>query len=217
MKIKNSNIFLRHLICFSIFGMNVILASGGLLQTTQSGQVLNWEDLKAVYYAYINCPSHENAKALLDALPLKRPGKTIGDAERTQLHIFGGANFPILYSEVQAGDRLAVEIMFRIYNIAAGAYSESAGTVLAGLVRSKPRLFIEVLSVYKDLEVLKGLGCPVDFVGEGYESHPYALKHEYEKRIEALESVKDPIYSEIIETCIKILRDSIKKYAQKAP
>jgi hypothetical protein len=216
MKLRYSDKGLRRLIWFFIFGITVNLTSGGFPLTAQTKQVFNWDDLKVAYDAYINCPSHENAKALLAALPIKRPEETVGDAERTQLHIFGGANFPVLRAEVQAGDRLAVEIMFRFFSITDGASSETVETMLAGLVRSRPQLFLEVLSAYKDLEHIKKFGYPVDFVGEGYESHPNALRLEYERRIAALESIKDPMYSKIKEGCIQKLRESINKYAQKA-
>jgi hypothetical protein len=176
--------------------------------------VLNWEDVQAAYDAYINRPSHENAKALLMAMSVKRPGETIGDEELVLLHVFGGANFPVLEAEVLAGDRLAVEIMFRLLNITDGAYNETVETILAGLVRNRPQLFIDVLYAYKDSEHIKKFGPPVDFVGEGYESHPDALSHDYEKRIEALESVKDPIYSNIKDGCIRKLREAIKKYTK---
>jgi hypothetical protein len=215
MKLKASNKNFRLQIYFFIFGIIVNLAAGGFPLTTRSRQVFNWGDAKAAYDVYINCPSHENAKALLAALPVKRPEETIGDAELTQLHIFGGANFPVLSAEVCAGDRLAVEIMFRLLNVTDGACSDTAEAMLAGLVRSKPQLFLEVLSTYKDLEHIKQFGYPVDFIGEGYQSHPNALRHEYEKRIEALESVKDPTYSKIKEGCIQKLRESIRRYAQK--
>lgn len=203
---------LNGLLCFSMIWINAILTTRGISQTRMSEQVLNWEDLTPIYDAYINCPSSENAKALLNALPVNRPEKEIGSAERGLSHIFGGAHFPVMRSEVLAGDRLAVEIMFRFFNITDGTYSDTVETMLAGLVRSKPRLFVEVLSAYKNLDHLRRFGPPVDFVGEGYESHPCALKHEYEKRIEALEEIKDPIYAEVIEACIKKLRESIKQH-----
>jgi hypothetical protein len=122
-----------------------------------------------------------------------------------------------LSSEVRAGERSAVEIMVRFFNITDGAYTDTVETELAWLVRSKPRLFLEVLLAYKDQEYIRRFGYPVDFVGEGYQAHPCALRHEYEKRIEALEGIKDPIYAEIVESCTKKLRESIKKYTQKAP
>jgi hypothetical protein len=172
--------------------------------------VFSWEDLRAAYDAYIDCPSHENAKALLATLPIKRPEETIGDAELTQKHILLEANVAVLDNEVLAGDRLAVEIMFRFLNITDGLCKEIVETELAGLVRSMPQLFLEVLSAYKDLEHIKKWGPPVDFVGIGYESHPMAVRHVYQKRIEALESVKDPKYSKIREECIQKLREAIK-------
>lgn len=208
---------MRHRLNYLVLSIVMILGSRGFYQAKQKERPFNWDALKATYDAYINCPSHENAMVLLDCLPIEEPESTIGDAERIQLHIFGGANFPVVSSEVLAGDRSAVEIMFRFLNIADGAYSETVQTLLAGLVRSKPYLFIEILSTYEDLEHIKRFGPPVEFVEEGYESHLCALKHEYEKRIEALESVKNPKYSAIIEGCIKKLRESIKKYSEKVP
>ena len=207
---------LEWLICFSILGINPVRASGHIPQTSQSEPVINWEDLRAVYNVYIHCPSPENAKALLNALPVNRPEKETGDAERALLHIFGGANFPVLDSEVRTGERSAVEIMVRFLNITDGAYTDTVEAVLAGLVRSNPRRFLEVLLAYKGQEYIKKFGYPVNFVGEGYQAHPCALRHEYEKRIEALEGVKDPIYAELIEACIKKLREAIKEYTQKA-
>jgi hypothetical protein len=217
MKIRDSWIFLRCLICFSAFWMNMPLATSGLPKAIQYVQVFNWEDLRAPYDTYINCPSPENAKALLNALPVNRPIKETGDSERVMLYIFGGANFPVLSNEVRAGEKSAVEIMVRLLNITDGAYSDTVETELAGLIRNKPQLFLEVLLANKDQEYIKRFGFPVDFVGEGYQAHPCALKHEYEKRIEALEGVKVPIYDEIIRSCMMKLHASIKELTQKVP
>ena len=217
MKKVSNKILLGHLICYFAIGMSTLPASEPVRQTILSQQTLNWMDLQAKYDAYINCLSPEKGKTLLNALPARMPGKSIGDAESTLLHIFGGANFPVLLAEVLAGDRLAVEIMVRFLAITDGAYSETTEAILAKLVRSNPKLFLDVLSHYRDMEHIKRFGYPVDFVGEGYESHPCALRHEYEKRIESLESVKDPIYKEIIDSCIKKLREAIKQTTQKAP
>jgi hypothetical protein len=205
----------RYQINYLIIGITLNLVSVGPPSITEVKQALNWRDIRVAYDAYINCPSHENAMALLATLPIKVVKEAVGNKEFTELYIFGGAYFPILQAEVLAGDQLAIEIMFRLLGITDGAYNETVETVLAGLIRSKPLLFLKTLSVYKDLEHIRKFGPPVDFVPEGYESHPNAMKHEYEQRIEALNSVNDPTYSSIKEECIRKLQEAMKKYINK--
>ena len=56
--------------------------------------------------------------------------------------------------------------MVRFLNITDGAYTDTVEAVLAGLVRSNPRRFLEVLLAYKGQEYIKKFGYPVNFVGE---------------------------------------------------
>ncbi len=57
-------------------------------------------------------------------------------------------------------------------------------------------------------------GCPVAFVGSGYNLHRKAAAHALRARLEALESVKDPKYAEIKAACIDKLKVAIQMYSK---
>lgn len=183
-----------------------------LPQTVQSEQVLDWDKVLAAYGSYIDYPSQENARALLIALPLDRLFKKSGDTGQALNLLFSPDNFPVLYEEAISGDRKAIEIYFRLLNVADGYYTELLLSGLGSFMRNYPQLFLEILLKYKDINHIKNNGYPVSFIGAGHNVHSKAAIYILEKRIEALESVTDPRYSEIKESCIRKLRKAISEY-----
>jgi len=125
-------------------------------------------------------------------------------------HIFG-EDYIILYEEAVAGDRTAVEIFFRLLNISDGGTLELVQADLGLIVRLYPKLFLEILSRYKDTKHVKTHGYPVWFVGSGHNMHPRAAKYILKKRMEALSTVDKPEYKELRDTCLKTIEEIIKK------
>lgn|GEM_PF-1120217 len=204
----------KRIVIIAVIGLGANLLIWSLAQMARAEQVFYWDELLKVYDAYVDYPSPENAKALLDALPADTPLEEIGDARRGLRHIFSSDNYPVLYEEAVCGDGTAIEIYFRLLNITDGFYSEVVMSTLGLFVRVQPQLFLELLSVYKNTKHIKWHGYPVSFVGTGHNIHMKARVHILEKRVEALETVKDPKFTELNEDCIKELRARIIKVNQ---
>lgn len=192
-----------------ILGVTGSVCAQNLPQIAQAGQVLQWDRILDAYDRCIDYPSYDNAKALLAALPVDRLNEQRGDPDMVLLHMFSGDGYPILYEEAISGDRIAIEIHFRLLNITDGLYSEIVETTLGWLARDQPLVFLEILMTYKDTRHMKWHGYPVSFIGSGHNTHPRAALFILEKRIAALESVMDQKYAEIKEACIKQLRSAI--------
>lgn len=175
------------------------------------GQALDWDKIIAADEAYVNNPSPENARVFLASLPADRPDKTVGNRRRALETVFSGDTYWIIDNEALAGDRSAVEILFRLLNIADGHDSELVESTLGMLVRNRPALFLDVLLSYKDTYHIRTFGYPVYNVGGGYNDRPGPKRHELEKRIEALSSVKEPKLVEIRDGCIQRLHESLGK------
>lgn len=184
-------------------------SSGALFPEPQTQKVLDWGIVIRAYNSFINCPSQENAKAFLAVLPEDKPAKEIGNAELSLRDIFSSDNLPIFFGEANAGERTSVEACLRLLNISDGFYLETILATLGGIVRNHPRLFLEVLFHYEDMSFFKRDGFPVSFIGTGYNVHPKAAIYMLEKRIEALENIKDPKYEKIKTACIHDLRQAI--------
>jgi len=187
------------------------LFTGSTLLSESNDQAFNWYRVLDAYDAYVDYPSVSNGKTLLAALPMDRPSDTIGDGERVLKHIYSADNYPILHEEAISGDRTAMEIHFRLLNVGDGIYNESVEATLGWLVRDQPELFLELLASHKNTKHVRTYGYPVAFVGLGHNTHPRSAIYVLEKRIEALEAVKDPRYKEIKETCVKQIREAIKQ------
>ena len=187
----------------------------GCPQLVQDNQVLHWDTVLKAYDTYVDYPSLDNAKALLAVLPADRLDKESGNAGDALEHIFSLNSYPVLLEEALSGERVVIEIFFRLLNISDGLYAENVLSELGWVARNHPLLFLEILLAYKDTRNMRNmLGYPVDFVGAGHNMHPKAAIYILGKRIEALETVKDPKYEKIKEACIRQLRFAIKQVSE---
>jgi hypothetical protein len=202
---------LGRFILLGAVGITVSLFAGDPLQTQQASRALNWHKVMAAYNTYIDYPSSDNAQALLLTLPLSRPAEEeeIGDREQALEHIFSSQNWLVLENEVLAGEKIPFEVLLRLTNFTDAGFTESIEVILGSVIRIRPRLFLEVLYNYRNLVYLRRFGCPALNTNPFYGYHPKAIRYELEKRIEALESVKDQKYAEIRDSCIKSLLKEI--------
>jgi hypothetical protein len=183
-------------------------------QEISVGQVFQWDRLVSAYDAYIECPILGNAEILIAALPIDRSSKMKGDAAQAFEHMFSADYYPVLYEEAISGVKEAVEIHFRLLNIADGFMSEIVSSTLGVILRNHPRLFLQLLNNYKNTKEVRTWGYPIDFIGSGHNMHPKAALHILEKRIEALETVEDADLKDLRDACVAQLRRSVKLRAR---
>jgi hypothetical protein len=187
------------------------ISAKGVSGSGSADQAIDWDKVIIAHDAYIDDPSPENARVFLASLPRDRPDKTVGNERRALETVFSGDTFWIIQNEAVAGERGSVEILFRLLNIADGHDSEVVESALGILVRNRPALFLNVLSSYRETYYIRTDGYPVYYVGFGYNDRPGPQRHELEKRIEALRSVKEPRLAEIRDGCIQRLHESLSR------
>lgn len=154
-----------------------------------SGEGTPWE-------RYLEFPTSDNAEKVTaisysHGLPT---GQTAGDLR-------------VLETQVQAADRQAGRLAFRLLRKADGHIAELLCVMLGRLIRSEPALFLAEAGA-ANLEPSL-LGQVVAAVGPEYVDRPRARRYEIECRIAALESVRDARVKEQREACVKVLQDEL--------
>lgn len=178
-------------------------------QVSLEEEALDWDSILGTYNAYLNYPSQANAMALLASLPRDRPNEIRGSTERAFRIFLSGDNDPILFQEAISGDRTAIEIYFRLLNLADGYYLDIVNITMGFLVRFQPKLFLENLLKYRDTHSIKTHGYPILATGPGYNTHKGAWEYVLGRRIAALEGVNGKKYSTIKAECIELIRKTI--------
>jgi hypothetical protein len=111
---------------------------------------------------------------------------------------------------VQDGNEYAVEAAFRLINISTGgAGAEMLFILLGDVMRVHPRLYLEILDKYKDMEFFKLVRNPV-----GQTALPLGSegdKAELQARINALETVNDEQFRTLRDDCINMLREALAR------
>jgi hypothetical protein len=199
------------LLCLIAAGLVTYLPGSYQSEANIDEQIIDWDKIKSSFDAYLEYPSPENAKAFSDTLPTDNIKVDTETARKVVDYIYTFRNYAVLENEIWAGDRYSTEAAFRLINVADGAFGETLDMTLGTLVRINPGLFLEVLYEYKDLWLFKYTGYPVYGVEACYFDRTKARIYQYRMRIKALESVKDPKYSEIREACVSRLLESIKR------
>lgn len=191
---------------YAMLGNCVAVISPQELRTVEA---LDWDSILGTYNAYLNYPSQANAMALLASLPRDRPNEIRGSTERAFRIFLSGDNDPILFQEAISGDRTAIEIYFRLLNLADGYYLDIVNITMGFLVRFQPKLFLENLLKYRDTHSIKTHGYPILATGPGYNTHKGAWEYVLGRRIAALEGVNGKKYSTIKAECIELIRKTI--------
>jgi hypothetical protein len=202
LKSQKAKLFL----CLIALGILFSLSRGYQSAASNTEEIIDWDKVRIAFEAYVKDSSPENAKAFLCTLPKDKPEKEKGDARKARHYIYD--NYSLWESKVLAGDRDITEAVFRLVSVADGAFAEAIWEVLSTLAQINPRLFLEILYEYRNVWYVKHIGYPG--IGTKYDV-PRGPISELEMRIKALESVKDPKYSELRDECIRLLRKAIRK------
>jgi hypothetical protein len=167
---------------------------------------------------YIEYPSTENARLFCLSLP-EQPLRGNFDVNRYhKLFYYVSNNLSVLARQVSVGDRDAVKLGFRLYNISDASFTESLNCIMGDLVRSHPQLFLEELKSSPNAEEIKEVGYPVVQASLSFEGQrPMAHRYELEMRIKALESVTDKSLVNLRDTCIKEIREYLATYYHDSP
>ena len=178
-------------------------------QESLEEEALDWDRILGKFDTYVNCPSKTNALVLLGSLPRNRPNEIRGNTERALRIILSGDNDPILFQEAISGDNVAIEIYFRLLNLADGYYLDIINITMGYLVRLQPESFLGHLLQYRDTQSIKTHGYPILATGPGYNTHKGAWEYVLGRRIAALEAVNGKKYSTIKAECIELIRKTI--------
>ena len=185
-------------------------------------QSINWESVEIAARTYFDYPSTENARLFYLNLPEQPQWANIGnnDLDRFKRIIdFVFANLEVLARQASVGDRDAVRLGFRLYNLTGSSFNTLLlDSVMADLIRSQPQLFLEELKSSPNAQEIKTLGYPLLDAPLGFEvKRRMAYRYELEMRIKALESVTDSAVVDLRDACIKVIRDYLARYYHDLP
>jgi hypothetical protein len=210
MKIQNKN----QGFCLFILVVFALLLDGSPKryhpEVAHSNQAsIDWDKIRRIFIAYLKSPTSENGTLFVEALPRHQ----VYDADQEEVIktidlILGDGVCSPFSRRVIEGDRNAVEALFRMLNITDAGATEMVLELIGEVVRQYPRIFLAVLYEYKDSDMFKIGGYPVKM--NRYEINSEEERRELRMRIKALETVKDPIFADIRDECIRELRRILK-------
>ncbi|MBN2400192.1 MAG: hypothetical protein JXI33_07610 [Candidatus Aminicenantes bacterium] len=185
---------------FCLFGWILLAALNANAQTTAVS--VDWKGLEEAWHAYYSAPTEEGADKILKLLPGTVKIIDIKDGfvaiNAIQDHL------SVLEGEIYSGNPNAIKLGFRLYTISYGALEVALNKVIGNLISFFPRLFLEELSIHRDLfftlEPILG-----SFVRE-MAIDPNAQELEKNLRIKSLESVEEKPLKALRNECIKILK-----------
>jgi|WetSurMetagenome_2_1015567.scaffolds.fasta_scaffold81324_2 hypothetical protein len=178
----------------------------------QESPSIDWNGIREAYENFIKNPSScTGAKFLakLPETPILRV-KEVDEKLRTYDLIISPINHSLFRRIVLNGNAYAVEAVFRLLNISDGAGTEELLLLLGRVMKEHPRLYLEILDKYKDMEFFRLVG------GYGVEmnTEPLGSKErmvELQNRINSLETVQDVRYRVLRDRCILELRKAMKR------
>ncbi len=173
-----------------------------LISLTSLAQTSKWVDFEMTWNKYMGQPTHENAVKVYRQLPDKVMGKDLPD-ERLTNKIF--EDWDKIGKKISTGNKDAIQIGFKLFTIADGAFQEDLGIDLGRLIVINPKLFLQELRSHRHLIVsLEGL---VGNYGEEFVDQKELQLKETEKRIKSLETVNDSALASARTECLKELKD----------
>ena len=169
---------------------------------------------------YFSKATPENARALSQALPDRQLPRIAFDQEVLVVNIADGILSSLLKQKMDEGEPNAMDVGFRMINIADGGFGEMLFSALGEISAKHPRLFLEKAAAHlgsksrDDLDrLLHSILYPQPFawreIPDDYsEDDPrlkVLVKHEAELRIQALKTVDDKDLRTIRDRCLAVL------------
>jgi hypothetical protein len=182
------------IICFSLLSTSAFAEKAN-----------NWVMLREAWANYVNYPSSDNAKNVSRLLPTKPHSRV--DEETVNYIYDRDGNYRILERQIISSDPAAVELAFRLYTIADGAFAEDLDVYLGELIRINPNLFLEKLKQHRNIVV--GFDGLLGNFGYVYVDKLKAHALETSLRIEALRSVNDKSLLSVRDECIQELNTQL--------
>jgi hypothetical protein len=199
-------------ICFCLFmTLGCLLSLEKPALSHQEGSPVDWSGIREAYIAFVKNPSPCNGEVFVNKLP-EMPildVKEVKEKLKTYFLIISPIDISPFRRIVLDGNRYAVEAVFRLLNISDGAGTEELVILLGEVMRLHPRLYLETLDKYKDMEFFKITGS----YGVAMTTEPLGSKEEkveLQARIDALETVKDKEYRALRDARILELQKAIK-------
>lgn len=164
---------------------------------------LDMSNLGKAWDEYTANPTKEMALKVYELLPGGKGPQEIELQTEVREKIF--SKITILESQVYAGERNALKIAFRLFNIADGEMQKTLIKLIGYLLRFDPKLFLEELLIHEALvpdEVQ--LICSFRLTAPDDKA-----QQELERniRLKALGYIEDKELKDIKKKCIKILKD----------
>jgi len=180
------------------------------------------QNIKSAFDEIIKVPCPENFKQLVDLLPERANNDVSYLLEQL---LFPKAKSPdygkqeilpyIIWHEARCGNEDAIELLFVLdsFYYCMDIYNMIIEGAINALILSNPALFVEKLAKYQ--KRFRSQGKIIDICTDQiYCGYPDESTGAFilEKRVVALEGLNMPQYKEVIEHCIRILKDEIEIY-----
>lgn len=203
---------------FLLLISDLMIAQAGA-EGAQDEIILDWDKLRSAVKKYNLKPNEDNARAILESIPEKMPGKQVGDDERALDYVLDKS--PIIKKQIESGNEYLAEAAFRMYFIVLpGDALEELTLMLCKMLEKKPELYLSLLKKYKP-QFPWYLEYPLLMTefDEKFDADPDGrIRRDikiYRRRIKALETVDCPEYLDLRNECIKILEKEIKLFESK--
>jgi len=184
--------------------------------SSEESPSINWSALSKTFQAYVEYPSATNASSVIKLLPESEHVKYTGSKIESEAIEVIYQGLPMLQRQVEARERHATQLAFRLMTITDGASSEALDIMLGKLIRIDPKLFLEELSKSNYIKIgqyrFDGL---VGNEGEEFVDKEQAQCLEQRLRIESLSKIKDNNLLPLRDICISNLDDMLNKYCGK--
>lgn len=189
---------------FLIFkGVLFFLCLQLIVAAPQERLKLDMSNLGKAWDEYTANPGKEMALKLYELLPAGKDPQEFELSTEVRDKIFSKLN--ILESQVYGGERNALKVAFRLFNIADGEMQKALVKLIGYLLRFDTKLFLEELMIHEGLVPDEAqLICSFQLT-----SPDDKAQQELERniRLKSLGYIEDKELKDIKKKCIKILKD----------
>ncbi len=166
---------------------------------------VEWDKLDIAWKSYISNPNEKNALVVYDLLPSK--GHVRKENSNKIVEQLIQSNISILEEQILEGNANSLKVVFRLFTISGGAFSEELQIIIGELIKINPYLFLKELKIHSHLVDLEKLLCNC---GPKYWRDIDVYNQELIERKQAITTVDDPKLVEIKDKSINLLNANIE-------